>query len=173
MSPHKLLRFAALGLVALVALVAAESTPAPPALAAPAAPPEVRAANDVKITVVAILATDQNETIDSRVSCIAKEVRKDNRWLTGFQVHRIMGRTIFLGDTATFDVIADQKLSVSVENACTPDERMQLKIKAPTWGEMTYETCCGKFMPLMTRYRTPDNQVLILAVRVQPSKCSK
>src|SRR5579872_1647319 len=123
MSPHKLLRFAVLGLVALIALVAAEPTPAPPAPAEPPKAPEVRAAaNDVKITVVVILATDQNNTIDDRVACIAREVQKKyDAKLTGFQVHRIMCRPIPFGDTATFDVIADQKMTVCVENACTPD----------------------------------------------------
>ena len=42
-----------------------------------------------------------------------------------------------------------------------------MKIEPPLLGEITYETCCGKFLPVITRYRTKDNQLLIIAVRVQ------
>jgi hypothetical protein len=174
MSPCKLLRYAMLGVVALIALVAAEPTPTPtPPARADAPPPEVRAPNEVKISVLAILATDQCNKIDDRVACIAREVQKIDPKLTGFQVHKMMCRSIPIGETVPFELIDGQTVGVTVDHGCNPEERIQMKIEPPLLGEITYETCCGKFMPIITRYRTADNQLLIIAVRVQPCKCSK
>jgi hypothetical protein len=171
MSPCKLLRYAMLGLVALIALVAAEPTPAPRAAEVPATP-EVKP-EQVKISVVAILATEQNDKIDPRVACIACEVQKVDKKLTGFQVHKMMCQSVAVGGKVNFAVICDQTVGVTVEHGADKDNRIQIKIEPPMLGEITYETCCGKFMPVITRYQTPDNQLLIIAVRVQPCKCSK
>jgi hypothetical protein len=179
MSPCKLLRYTMLGLVALLALVAAESTPRPRADAALVVDDgkgDVKA--DVKpeeftLSVLAILATDQNKTIDERVSCIARRVQEKGAKFTGFQIHKMECRKIARDGTETFELIGGQTVCVRVRNGASEDERVQIVIEPPGMGEITYETCCGKFMPFITPYRTPDNQQLIVAVRVQPCKCSK
>jgi hypothetical protein len=155
MSPHKLPRYLALGAVALVALAAEPTAP-------PAAPPP-----EVKVCVLAILATDQNDKIDKRVECIAREVQKIDPKLTGFQVHKLMGKSVALGGKLDFDVIDGETVSVTVDRTVQKEDGVQVKVVPPTLGEITYETCCGKFLPLITRYQTKDKQLLIIAVRVQ------
>ena len=34
-------------------------------------------------------------------------------------------------------------------------------------GEITYDTCCGKFLPIITPFRTKDKELLIIAVCVR------
>jgi hypothetical protein len=155
MSPHKLTRYLMLGLVALVALAAE-----------PVAPPTAPAP-EVKVCVLAILATDQNDKIDKRVECIAKEVQKIDPKLTGFQVHKLMCQSVALGGKFDFKVIDDQVVSVAVDRTVQKEDGVQVKVVPPTLGEITYETCCGKFLPFITRYQTKDKQLLIIAVRVQ------
>jgi hypothetical protein len=155
MSPHKLLRYLMLGAVALVVLAAEPTAPPQPP------PPEV------KICVLAILATDKNDTIDKRVECIAREVQKVDPKLTGFQVHKMMSKSVALGGKVDFNVIDDEIVGVAVDHGLDKDSRVQVKVEPPTLGEITYETCCGKFLPLITRYQTKDKQLLIIAVRVQ------
>ena len=168
MSPNKLIRYAMLGLVALVALAA---EPTPRGAVEPA--PEKGAPEEVKVCIIAVLATCHNDTIDDRVACIAREVNKTYPKLTGFQVHKMMCRTVTVGSRVSFDVIDDQTVGVTVERGVDPDHPMLMKIEAPSLGPITYETCCGKFLPVVTRYRTSDNQLLIIAARVQPCKCPK
>jgi hypothetical protein len=157
---NKLMRYAVLGLVALVALIAAE----PP-------PREEVKQPEIKVCVIALLATDRNEQIDERVSCIAKAVKRMDPKLTGFQVHKMMSQTVAVGGRACFNVIADQTVGVTIDQGADADNRVQMKIEPPLLGEITYETCCGKFLPIVTRYRTADGQQLIIAVRVQPCQC--
>ena len=180
MSPCKLMRYALLGLVALLALVAAEATPRPradAALTVDDVKPDVKAEvkpEEVTISVLAILATDQNCTIDERVSCIARAVQQKDPKLTGFHVHKMMlCQKMAVGDTRTFDLICEQSVDVTVSSGANENDRVQIIIEPPGLGKITYETCCGKFMPFITPYRTLDNQQLIVAVRVQPCKCSK
>ena len=42
-----------------------------------------RAADEVHISVVSILATDKNKTVDDRVTCVAKEMQKYDPSFTG------------------------------------------------------------------------------------------
>ena len=155
MSPYKVLRAYARSVSWPLVALAAEPTPQP------------QAKVEVKVCVLAILATDQNDKVDKRVECIAKEVQKIDPKLTGFQVHKMLSKAITVGGKGNFELIDDQSVGVTVDRAPAQDCRAQVKIEPPLLGEITYETCCGKFLPVITRYRTKDNQLLIIAVRVQ------
>ncbi len=37
-------------------------------------------------------------------------------------------------------------------------------------GAITYETPCGKFLPIETPLRTKKNEMVIIAIRVQPCR---
>ena len=54
--------------------------------------------------------------------------------------------------------------------ATTDRHRVSLSILAPSMGEIEYQTVCGKFLPIVTRYQTKSKERLILAVRVQPCR---
>ena len=54
------------------------------------------------------------------------------------------------------------------KQAADEKNRVQVKVAPPQMGEITYDTCCGKFLPLVTPVRTANKDLLIIAVRVQP-----
>jgi hypothetical protein len=49
-------------------------------------------------------------------------------------------------------------------------DRVRLKVGPPMMGEITYEAPCDKFLPIQTPLRTKKNEMVIIAVRVQPCK---
>ena len=128
---------------------------------------------EVLVSVVAILATEQNKTINPRVACIAREVRKLHPKLTGFRLAKMSCKSIGVPGTDCFDLVADQHAAVTVLKATGKDGPVQLKVTPPTLGEITYTTCCGKFFPMVTRYQTKNREWLIVAVRVQHCKGKK
>ena len=154
MSLHRFLRYTLLGLVAFIAL-AAEPTPQP------------RAKEEVKVCVLAVLATDQNNKIDKRVECIAKEVQKKEPTLTGFRMATTNCKPLTAGARESFPLVEGEVASVLVEGKCKGD-RVRLTVKAPLMGEITYSTTCGKYFPIVTRYQTKDRDRLIIAVMVKP-----
>ncbi len=137
------------------------------ALAAPAAP--ARADDPVTVSVVAILATDKNDKVDERVECIAKEMKKTDPKLTGFKVARMTCKSVAVGDKDCFEVVDGQTVCVTVEKRAK-DGRVCLKVEPPKLGAITYLTCCNKFFPVVTRYKTKDGDTLIVAVRVVTCK---
>jgi hypothetical protein len=141
-----------------------------PLLALLATGTPARAADDVHISVVSVLATTKNDKVDDRVECIAEQMKKRDPKLTGFKVDRMVCKDVTVGDKDCFEVIDGQKVCVTVEKKCDKDGRVCLKVEPPTLGAITYTTCCDKFLPLVTRYKTKDGDVLIIAVRVRTCK---
>lgn len=132
--------------------------------------PAARAADDVHVSVVSILASTKSDKVDERVACIAEQMKKKDPKLTGFKVDRMTCKYVTVGDKDCFEVIDGQKVCVTVEKKCDKDGRVCVKVEPPTLGAITYTTCCDKFLPLVTRYKTKDGDVLIIAVRVQTCK---
>jgi hypothetical protein len=122
----------------------------------------------VEISVVAVFASDQCDKIDPKLICVAKKVREVDPKLTGFRVGKLANRSLAVGETAEFPLVGDQTATVCVLRGADKDDRVQLKVTPPQMGEITYDTACGKFFPVITAYRTPGGEVLILAVRVGP-----
>ncbi len=139
-----------------------------------AAPPASREGSEeekepVQVSVIAILATERNNDIDPRLACIAREVRKTHKKLTGFQLAGTMSRkSLTVGAREVFKLIDDQKVAVTVKEAADEKNRVQVKVAPPRMGEITYDTCCGKFLPIVTPVQTKNGDLLIIAVRVQP-----
>ena len=52
-------------------------------------------------------------------------------------------------------------------------ERVRLKVCPPLMGPITYSTPCGKFLPIVTPFRTKNKDLLIIAIRVQPCNGGK
>jgi hypothetical protein len=155
MSPRVLLNLGG-GLFALLLLAAAP----------PAADKE-----QVKVSVLAILASERDDKIDQRLDCIAREVCKKHKKLKGFQIVKMTCKSLDVGSKETFELVGDQTAAVTVKQGADKDDRVQLKVAPPQMGEITYDTCCGKFLPIVTPYRTRSGELLILAVRVQPCNC--
>jgi len=134
-------------------------------------PPPMR---EVKVSVVAILASEQDNKIDPRLEAIAKEIQKHHPQLKGFRMGKMTDKKVPVrGGSESFELVADQKADITVLKTADRNDKVQLKITPPTLGEITYTTTCGKFFPIMTRYQTSNNESLIVAVRVQPCKDGK
>ena len=126
--------------------------------------------SNVRVSVVAILATQRDEAVDPRLTCIAQEVRRvhPHLKLKGFRLAKMTCKSVAVGAAECFELAMDQQAAVTVMKGPDKDKWVQLKITPPTLGEITYTTCCGKFFPILTRYQTKHGDWLIVAVRVQP-----
>jgi hypothetical protein len=123
----------------------------------------------LKVSVVAILATSKDKVIDPKLESIAQEIqtRLDDK-LTGFRLAKMTCKSLKIGDKDTFELVGDQVVTVTVLEHAGKDNKVCVKVAPPLLGEITYQTTCGKFLPIITRYRTKNDELLILAVRVKP-----
>ena len=134
-------------------------------------------AEKIKVSVVAIFAHNRDDKVDPRLKCIAEEIGKAVPQLkgAGFKMGKMTCKHLNVGVGEKFDLIDDQFALVtllSVVQTADKENLIQLKLTPPGMGEVTYETTCGRFLPIITKYRTgKNNDVLILAIRVQP--CQK
>jgi hypothetical protein len=122
----------------------------------------------VEVAVIAILATESNNNVDPKLACIARQVRKTHKKLTGFQMATMTRKSLPVGEKRVFDVVGQQKVSVTVQQGADEKNRVQVKVGPPGMGEITYNTCCGKFLPIVTPFRTKEKELLIIAVCVRP-----
>jgi len=136
-----------------------------------AGPNGAKAEEKIHVTVVAILATDQNKKVEPRLECLAKEVQKTDPKLTGFRWAKCSCQKLEVGKKLEFRLVEDQVAAVVVKHGCDKEDRVGLTVKAPLVGEIAYSCACGKFFPIMTRYQTKDKERLIIAIRVQPCPC--
>ena len=136
-----------------------------------AAPPKDAERGDEKsvdVAVIAILATDHNDKVDPKLACIARQVRKSHKELTGFQLGTMARRSLTIGVKSNFEVVGEQKVGVTVVHGADGKNRVEVKVAPPGMGEITYDTCCGKFLPVVTEFRTKDKELLIIAVCIKP-----
>jgi len=141
-----------------------------PPLAADDVPPM----REVNVSVVAILASEQDGKIDPRLEDVAREIQRRHPQLKSFRMGTITSKKVPVrGEAQSFDLVADQKADITVLKTADKNNRVQLKITPPTLGEITYTTTCGKFFPFVTRYQTSNRESLIIAVRVQPCNGGK
>jgi hypothetical protein len=130
--------------------------------------PVAARAENVQVTVLVILASEQDTKADLRLQCIAQQVRKKYPELKGLRVEGILHESVQVGKKKTFELIGGQKATINVLHGCDEEERIGLTVKVKGFGEMDYKCRCGKFLPLMTEYRTKDNERLLVAIRVAP-----
>jgi hypothetical protein len=130
-------------------------------------------AQEVKVSVVAILASTRSTEIHKDLKELAVEVKKLDPSLKGFQpVHRCC-KPVQVGSSETFRLVEDMVAEVTVESACEKEGRVRVRVKPPLAKEITYSIVCDKFVPFLTRYETKDKQKLLIAVRVQCCKGKK
>ncbi len=125
----------------------------------------------VNVCVIAILASEGEEKFDRKLECIAREVKKTNPKLTRFRLENMSCGSLAVGARDNFKLVEDQVASVVIQQAADKDNRIQLKVTPPQMGEITYVTACGKFLPILTPFRTKKDEVLIIGIRVLPCPC--
>ncbi len=122
----------------------------------------------IKISVVAILASDRGNKIDPQLKNIAEEVqRRIDPKLTSFRLEKMCSKSVPIGGQDKFCLGHDQEALIAIDSK-DDDGRIQLRVTPPLMGEITYQTTCGKYLPMITRFRTKKNELLLLAVCVQP-----
>jgi hypothetical protein len=134
----------------------------------PAETQEEGQSDKVKVTVVVILASENQDNVDPRLKFIAQEVQKKDPHLTCFKLKSMTCRSLAVDEKSAFNLVDDQTAYVIVKRPADEKNRVELAVKTPDKVGFVYQTVCGKFLPLMTTYRTQSNERLILAVRVQP-----
>jgi hypothetical protein len=125
-------------------------------------------AGNVRVTVVAVLATADHAAVDPRLADLAREVRKRDKALTGFRVARSEARSIPVGEEATFRLVEKQELTVTVDRPKDRDGRVGLTIRPPELGEISYLCTCDKYFPVVTPYKTKAGETLIVLVMGKP-----
>ena len=122
--------------------------------------------DSVRVSVVAILATEKNDKIDPKLECMAKEVQKHDPKLTGFRIVKMTTKSLPMGGKDDFELCAEQCLHVVVEKKGDEEGRFQMKITPPRMGDITYTTTCGKFFSIITPFRDKEDELLIVGVRI-------
>jgi hypothetical protein len=128
-------------------------------------------AEDIRVAVVAILASGDGAKVDTEVEAVAREVRKKYPAMTGFRMARMTCQPVPAGKEQSFKLVDDEVATVEVERAADKDDRLRVRVKPPQLKEITYTTCCGKYFPIVTPYQTRARQEqLIIAIMVCPCK---
>jgi hypothetical protein len=127
----------------------------------------------IKVTVVVVLANDRGQDVEPALICLAGAVRQTHPALKSFRIGSMKCRDVAEKERVEFDLPENQKAEVVVNCAANHKKQVCLAVAAPTLGEIEYGTVCGKFLPIVTRYSTSNNDIIIVAVRVQPCPCPK
>jgi hypothetical protein len=130
--------------------------------------PQAPAAENVKVSVVVIVASETDDKVDPKLECIAREVQRANKNLKGFRLVHMVCKSVPPKVQETYSLIDKQEVGITVDKGADKKDRVQVRIAPPLLGEITYITPCGKFLPIVTRYRPRPDELLIFAVRVQP-----
>ncbi len=130
------------------------------------------AGDEVQVAVVAILATSdaKNPKVDAGLENIARRVQKKYPGLTRFHMAQMTSQGVTVGRAETFKLVDDQSARVVVEQAADQNDHVRLTVTPPELRAITYTTCCGKYLPIVTPYHTKKQEQLIMAIMVSPCK---
>jgi hypothetical protein len=128
-------------------------------------------AQDVRVTVVTILATDKNNFVDPKLKDLEHEVKAREPSLTGYRLGKTGVRDISVGQKQAIKLFDDKDFSTDVTLVGKDDsrKRAEIEIKAPLVGAIRYETGYNKFFPIVTRAMV-DGERLIIAYMVRPAE---
>jgi len=124
----------------------------------------------VKVTLVVILASDQGTTIDKRLKGVAVEVQKLHPHLTSFTFKSQEVRSLKPNEKVSLLCVEKKNVDLLIKHGADKDNRVSLAVKPPMMSELEYQTVCGKFLPIVTPYKTKKKETLILAISVEPCK---
>jgi len=129
---------------------------------------------DVRVTVIAILASDRSTEIDPKLKEVAKEVQKREPSLTGFRLEKTEVRNINIGQKESIALFAKEGHATDVKLIAKDDskKKVTIEVKPPMIGAITYATVYDKFFPIVTR-AVINGERLIVAVMVKPASTEK
>lgn len=124
----------------------------------------------VKVTLVVILASEKGNVIDKALTAIAEEVQAISPNLKSFKIKTMECKSMAKDEKAELTTVEGQKVQFVLRQCANKNSKVCLAVTAPDQGEIVYESACGKFLPIITRYETKNRERLILAIRVMPCK---
>ncbi|HEX4591619.1 MAG TPA: hypothetical protein VH120_16905 [Gemmataceae bacterium] len=127
-------------------------------------------AQDVRVTVVTVLATDKNTDVDPKLKDLKREVMSREPTLTGYRIGKTGHRDINVGQKQAIKLFDDKDYSTDVTLVAKDDtrKRVTIEVKAPLVGAIRYDTVYDKFFPIVTP-AVVDGERLIIAYMVKPA----
>lgn len=128
-------------------------------------------AQDVRVTVVTILASDKPGDVNPKLKDLAQEVRKVEPNLSAFRLGKTGHRNMTVGQKEAIKLFDNKDYSTDVTVLAKDDtkKRVTIEVKPPMAGAITYETSYNKFFPVVTR-AVVDGERLIIAYSVKPAE---
>ena len=137
-------------------------------LTAHAADPEKEKKAPIRVTVVVVRATTENNVVDVKLTTLAKAVQARDASLVGFKLDSVLQKSIPVGDAHTFDLLEQQTLKVTIDEPKDKNGRVGMTVTASTGESVSYTCVCDRFFPLMIKHRTKGGEQVIVAVGAKP-----
>ena len=125
----------------------------------------------VKITLVVVLAREKGEKgdkIDKNLKMLAAEVQKTHPHLKDFTFKTQEARSVKPNEKTTMLCVENQMVEMLVKHGADKDNRVSLQVKPPEMSPLEYQSVCGKYLPIVTRYKTKKGDTLIGCHAVDP-----
>jgi hypothetical protein len=125
---------------------------------------------NVKVTLVVILASEQGNKVDKELRALAREVQIKNPNLKSFRIKSMAIKSLAADEKCIIPLVDNKTATIVIKHGADREKRISLAVTAPDQGEIVYRCVCDKFLPIVTRYQTRNDERLILAIGVQPCK---
>jgi hypothetical protein len=123
----------------------------------------------VKVTLVIILASEKGDKVDKHLKMLAQEVQKTHPHLKSFTSKTQMSPSLKPNEKTSLLCVDDQMVEMLVKHGADKDNLVSVAIKAPMMSPLEYKSVCGKFLPIVTPYKTKKKgETLILAIKLEP-----
>ena len=123
----------------------------------------------VRVTVVVIFATTENNVVDKKLIDLAAEVQKRYPDLVGLKLGPTLQKSIPVGESHTFALeVEEQTVKVVIDKPKDKNGRVGLTVTPPGGEAVSYTCACDKFFPLVTPYKTKCGKRVIVAVGARP-----
>ena len=126
----------------------------------------------VKVTLVIVLASEKGNKIDKNLTMLAAEVQKTHPYLKSFTCKTQEIRSLKPNEKTSMLCVDDQSVEMMVKHGADKENRVSLHVKPPNMSALEYQSVCGKYLPIVTPYKTKKKgDTLILAIKMEP--CQK
>jgi hypothetical protein len=122
----------------------------------------------VKVTLAVVLANENVGKIDKNLKLLADEVQKSHPHLKSFIFKTQEARSLKPNETTSMKTVDNEMVEMIVKHGADKENRVSLYIKPPGMSGIDYQSVCGKFLPIVTPYKTKKGDTLIIAVRLEP-----
>jgi len=125
-------------------------------------------AEDINVSILVVLASEEHKNIDDKIKAVAEEIQKKNPKLTGFRLDRTINQTLEPGKTHKMILIDKAELEIVADKRREGEDKITLTVTPPTLGRIVYTCACGKYMPMLTQYTNDRKERLVIVVMAKP-----